>query len=81
MSGCGNAGLCARFPAPDPIMAPQLQIAVKTLTGNIITLDAEPTDCVDKVKAKIQDLVGIPFNQQFYLTFKGQTMYAGFLQP
>jgi hypothetical protein len=31
-----------------------MQIFVKTLTGKTITLDVEPADTIDQVKAKIQ---------------------------
>jgi ubiquitin len=32
-----------------------MQIFVKTLTGKTITLDVEPSDTIENVKAKIQD--------------------------
>jgi len=32
-----------------------MQIFVKTLTGKTITLEVEPSDSIDNVKAKIQD--------------------------
>ena len=48
-----------------------MKIFVETLTGKTITIEIEPSDTIEILKAKIEDKVGIPAGQQT-LVFQGE---------
>lgn len=59
-----------------PLDALAMQIFVKTLTGETITLEVEPSDSIENVKAKIQDKEGI-LAGRIKLVFAGNILEAG----
>jgi ubiquitin C len=52
------------------------QIFIKTLTGKTITLEIQPTDTIESIKAKIEDREGIPPTRQ-RLLFVGKQLEDG----
>ena len=54
-----------------------MQIFVKTLEGERISLEVNPSNTIETIKGRIQNKLGIPSHQQRLTSFTGKTLQDG----
>lgn len=60
-----------------PFAASAMQVFARLPSNVLITLDVEPSDVIENVKAKVEDKTGTPATQQV-LSFSGTTLQDGY---
>ena len=54
-----------------------MQLFVKTITGRTVTLDVEPSDSIESMKVKVQDMTSVPFDKQL-IVWQGALLENGY---